>query len=374
MKTCKSVVLFTLIFLSNLNANDNLINEIDAFIINGNEQSAIELIQNYIESNPSADNVPGIIDKYISIQSGVNTIITYLKEIEQIVTGNGNKFYVFKNIAILEELSGHIASAQKYFHNAALIADNQEQAGCYFESSRLLYELGNIDMAIIELSTIFLISTKIDLISRAFVLKGHLVKSNGDYKEAETLYSLVINNYKGTSGEIEAVFSMVILHFYSLSDILMAQKYLELLNSLAPESPEYRIAYNLINDSSSNTSISITPQRFLEYYQINEYTETDKQLAQDVPEVSEVETTVVETVEEEGGIYVQTGSFIIKENAEYMIIDLADKGFKAEILSAFVNNTLYYKVVIGVFNTSEEANNLLIRIKESGFQGFLLFK
>ncbi len=374
MRTCKKVLLIILIINVDIFANDTLINQIDSYLNTGNSQSAVNLIQAFIDTNPGADNVPGLLDKYISIESDINSAIAYLKELENIVTGNGNRFYIFKNLALLEELYGRIDSAQMYFHNAAVIADNQGQAECYFESSRLLYELGNIDMAIIELSTIFLISSNLDLISRAFVLKGHLVKSAGDYEEAKKIYNIVINNYKGTNAEIEAVFSMIVLNYYYLSDITASEKYLDLLHLIASQSPEYQIAYNLLNQTNTYITIAVTPQRFLEYYKINEYAVPDVPEVQKIPEVTEMETTVVEKApEEEGGIYIQTGSFIIKENAEYMIIDLADAGFRAEILSAFVNNTLYYKVVIGTFTSSEEANVFLIRIKESGFPGFLLF-
>lgn len=367
MKTC-GLVLF-LVLLNNLSifSNDTALNDIDKYISVNDFQNACELITSYIKENPASDNIPLLLDKYISIRTDIDNIISFYKGIEDTVTGI-NKYYVYRNLAEIEELYGRIDSAQQYFHNAAVIEGSSKQAECYFESARLLYEIGNIDMAIIELSTVFLISSDLDLVSRAFVLKAHLFKSKGDYEEASKIYKLVINNYKGYEGEIEAVFSMAIFNFYNLNDISESEKYLELLYALAPDSPEYQIASNIIKKTNTEIIISLTPQRFLEYYKLNGNSAASK--TEDVTE-SQISESLTEP---DKIIYVQTGSFIIKENAEYMVSDLSAAGFNAEILSEFINNTLYYKVVIGAFTSNQDANSVLIRVKESGFQGFLLFK
>jgi tetratricopeptide (TPR) repeat protein len=375
MKTRRLISLFMLFISLNTYADEAIFNEVDQYLSIGQNQEAADLIENYINSYPEADIIPDLIDKYIPIINNTNNVIIYLKELENTLKGY-NLYYLYKKIAVIEELCGKIESAQYYFHNAALISESPEQGECYFESARLLYEIGNIDMSVIELSTVFIISANIKIVSRAFVLKGHLAKSMGDYEEAREIYELVINNYRGYPGEIEAVFSMILLIYYEYSDSDNAEKYLQYLYSIAPDSPEYKIAYNIVNKLDSNINISVTPERFFNYYKINEYTDTE--LVENYSNTTKEETMESHNFQDDssddGKIFVQTGSFVIKENAEYMVSDLSDAGFNAEILSTFINDTLYYKVVIGSFKNNEEANRELIRVKEAGFEGFLLFR
>ena len=74
-----------------------------------------------------------------------------------------------------------------------------------------------------------------------------------------------------------------------------------------------------------------------------------------------------------GVALVQTGSFRDPENAQYMVRDLKARGFTAEILEKRLGGNLYYRVVIGPAMSAEQAQTLMVRLKQSGFEGFLLF-
>lgn len=75
---------------------------------------------------------------------------------------------------------------------------------------------------------------------------------------------------------------------------------------------------------------------------------------------------------------VQTGSFSIEENAEYMVRDLREAGFSgAEVRERTVGGTKYYQVVVPVDrarSTRSDAQQLVVELKEQGFEGFLLFE
>jgi len=74
---------------------------------------------------------------------------------------------------------------------------------------------------------------------------------------------------------------------------------------------------------------------------------------------------------------VQTGSFSVKENAEYMVRDLREEGFsEAEVRERSVGDSRYYQVFVPVSSSQghrSEAQRVVVELKELGFEGFLLF-
>lgn len=70
---------------------------------------------------------------------------------------------------------------------------------------------------------------------------------------------------------------------------------------------------------------------------------------------------------------VQTGSFRDRENAEYMVRDLEVSGFEAGIVEKRIGGTLYFRVVIGPLMTVDQAQAVLMKLKDASFEGVLLF-
>ena len=85
--------------------------------------------------------------------------------------------------------------------------------------------------------------------------------------------------------------------------------------------------------------------------------------AEDQPEVQPSSPTAL----------VQTGSFRDRENAQYMVRDLKVSGFEAGIVEKRIGTTLYYRVVIGPLMTVEQAQAVLMQLKDASFEGVLLF-
>lgn len=74
-----------------------------------------------------------------------------------------------------------------------------------------------------------------------------------------------------------------------------------------------------------------------------------------------------------GQVLLQTGSFRDPENAQYMVRDLEARGFSAEVVTATVGSTMYYRVLVGPPCSVGDAQGLLVRLKEAGFEGMLYF-
>lgn len=72
---------------------------------------------------------------------------------------------------------------------------------------------------------------------------------------------------------------------------------------------------------------------------------------------------------------VQTGSFRDPENAEYMVRDIEAIGFSAEISAVETESGTFYRVIISVPEGTDAAGaqEIILRLKEAGFEGFLVF-
>lgn len=69
---------------------------------------------------------------------------------------------------------------------------------------------------------------------------------------------------------------------------------------------------------------------------------------------------------------VQTGSFRDAENAQYMVRDLQNQSFQARQRRRTVGNNEFHQVYVPV--EDGDPQEILVRLKESGFEGFLLFE
>ncbi|MEX2442252.1 MAG: SPOR domain-containing protein [Alkalispirochaeta sp.] len=73
---------------------------------------------------------------------------------------------------------------------------------------------------------------------------------------------------------------------------------------------------------------------------------------------------------------IQTGSFRDRENAKYMAQDIRRLGFTAEVRDVEVNGETFFRVVVPLPDgaTAESAQETVVRLKEEGIEGFLVFQ
>jgi cell division protein FtsN len=56
-----------------------------------------------------------------------------------------------------------------------------------------------------------------------------------------------------------------------------------------------------------------------------------------------------------------------------MVRDLKTSSFEAAIVEKKIGDTLYYRVVIGPLMTVDQAQAVLMKLKDASFEGVLLF-
>jgi cell division septation protein DedD len=71
---------------------------------------------------------------------------------------------------------------------------------------------------------------------------------------------------------------------------------------------------------------------------------------------------------------VQAGSFRDPENARDLARDLAARGFAARVVEKPLGETRYYRVVVGPEQSPQDAQALILQLKDAGYEGFLLLE
>jgi cell division septation protein DedD len=71
---------------------------------------------------------------------------------------------------------------------------------------------------------------------------------------------------------------------------------------------------------------------------------------------------------------VQAGSFRDPENAKYLVRDLAAHGFEARVVEKPLGDSRYFRVVVGPEQSPEQAQALILRLKDAGYEGVLLLE
>lgn len=73
-------------------------------------------------------------------------------------------------------------------------------------------------------------------------------------------------------------------------------------------------------------------------------------------------------------VLVQAGSFRDPENARDMARDLGARGFDARVVEKSIGEARYFRVVVGPQQSPEAAQSLILRLKDAGYEGFLLLE
>jgi cell division septation protein DedD len=210
---------------------------------------------------------------------------------------------------------------------------------------------------------------------RIWLLTARIHGLEGKQREAEPLYRLLITTYSDTT-VAPAIFLAYYEFLTALGREAEAAEQLEKLARGFPESPELALAQG----GDGRITYAPSPSRFLPRelpVPVEKGIEAAEPATSGEAAIAEATPTASTAAEEEKppprNVLVQTGSFRDPENAHYMIRDLKASGFDAVIMEKQIGDTVYYRVVIGPAQTAEKAQAVLMKLKDAGFEGVLLF-
>ncbi|MBT3274001.1 MAG: hypothetical protein HN368_12665 [Spirochaetales bacterium] len=258
-------------------------------------------------------------------------------------------------LASLEDLTGRIAAAQRYYQQAAFAVPDKKDFTSLMASANLLYDLGEYRNAEAQARGIQE-TCNIESIrfSAELLLSRIYYRSERNDKALETARNMVTRDPARISPA--ALLWIIELGRYLMEESLSG-KAEELLMAIYPDSPEAALASGLVDSLPS-------PSSFLE---------TLPSEKRDIEPDGDVEDAMVS----DGGadksgpefVSIQTGSFSVRENADFASKDLKDAGFASEVQVVHVNSRTYYRVVI-VEVPAAESNDLILKLKDKGFEGF----
>ena len=261
----------------------------------------------------------------------------------------------------IQEIVGDLASAQESYQEASFVVPGKKDLESLLSSARLLFEIGEFRDA--EAQARGMLQTVDDAEVRtdaAVILSRVYAATEREGRAVETIRQVL-----GSSGDGSALLWAV--HLARLTeDADLEADALEQLEANHQGSMELALAVGTIDALPSASQIlglgGIGPAAEVAL----EQTQT---VASDTR--AENQTVLVESAEPEY-IDIQTGSFLVRENAEYALKDLRGEGFEAILRERRIEEKLFFRVVLPEVPAAE-VQQTLVRLKERGFEGYPLY-
>ncbi len=291
-----------------------------------------------------------VLEKYYHTESSIKLLRKSLSNILERTENETYRILILERTAWMEELSGNIDSARKAYKEAAELAEGEVKSTYLLSSARLLYEEGDWEAAEKELSQAVTYAENEMVKGQCNLLQANLYLATDNPEMAAKMLLSIVNSDNSTEkSSIKAAALLNLAQMYR-NDREKSDVYINSLRDSYPDSPEYGLALEIVGKSSF-ISYTLSPVRYLI-----------------APEG--IQADIKKGLEEVSEVMIQTGSFTVKENADYMLKALESKGFPAKIVSIEMHGKTYYRVVIGGFNSSKQIQETIIKLKEFGFEGF----
>lgn len=264
--------------------------------------------------------------------------------------GNSKEFFdVMKSaLELTDDINKSMTMIEKYIPDIKITSDLKEaiiKLGGYAELSGnfLLAQQSYIKASEIDNNTDFL------LVYRSAVLLHYM----GEYSRSEVQIMRILRNCKDEN-------------LVQKATILLAKSFLargdkEGFDELKKEIAGY--------DDNENTKQS--PEYLLKNGKIEKLPDIDSSLGL-LKQLENNKELDISKEQQESRFLVQTGSFLDRENAEYLSRDLNKLGFEAFVEQQSIDGKLYNKVFINA-DSVEDARNLILKLKDKGYEGYPVY-
>lgn len=346
-------------------AQENIESQVENLLAQDDIDGAKRALRGWLLENGEGREFSSLLERYLSLETETSVIREFLSRLLELVEGNGHRVIIWKKKAILEELSGSIDMAQEAYQRAADLSPPNEKALYLLDSARLLYEQGFNQKAGETLSQIFLISDNAEVNSRSMLLRSYIYIESGEFGEARKVLLAVLDNANMSSAKPHVLLALVFLNRDNPKNYA---SFLATLQTDFPQSPEYALALQIVG-KGSDVSFLLTPRRYLRSYEEHVSEET----VAAAEKKSEKNREAADDNSQKRRVFVQTGSFLDRENADYMVLDLKKIGMRADVAVYKKEDKTYFRVIILGLETMKQAQQLLLKLKEHGFEGFITF-
>jgi cell division protein FtsN len=369
----------------------------------GKDAEAAALYRRWLEDNPASERLFGVLVQALKLETAAGAALELLETYTPAVRNPQDRHTLLYNRALILEMLGRLEEAQELY--AELPAYGQ----VLYKRALLLFEQGDLEAAETHLLAVVAEVEDKEIRARALNLRARLELAAGRRADAERTFEELLRDFADVS--VAPVFMLAYFEYLLAADRRPeAQELLEELKQRFPASPEYRLAlsaWRAEDPEGAEIQYAPAPWRLLAPLQSGAGSAAAPPAADApaaatpaAPEAAAVPGPAApgpaapgptagvgpaaEPPPEQAGtsapagqppprVLVQAGSFSVAENAHYLQRDLAAKGFAASIAEVALAGKIYYRVLIGPEGSAEAAQQTLLRLKDAGFEGVLLW-
>jgi len=319
----------------------------DALAAEGRNSEAVTLYRTWLAANAGSSSFGEVLLKGASAAPEASLALALLVEFGPQIPDAGQRAEALERRLALLRLLGRFEEALELERAQAPSPAN------LYDQALLSYEQGELDPAEKILSGLVQedsAPSEPETAARSLYLLALIYTETDRFAEAERTLRTLAERYPGSGIAPAALLASRELELKRNNPAGAEQAAQELCRRF-PSSPECALA----SRAGNRVRLSPTPARLLSGLERQPVSSPAPQASSPAPEA-----------------VVQVGSFRDEENAGYLVRDLKAKGFVARVAEAVIRGVRYYRVVIGSVQDPEQAQAMLVRLKEAGFEGVLL--
>ncbi|MBN1696043.1 MAG: tetratricopeptide repeat protein [Spirochaetales bacterium] len=319
--------------------------------------------EKWLEEHRDDEPVVDVVAEYIRIENEpaffVSTLVPVIPHIQKASLRSG----LTAVCALVMELGGNTEEAVRYYIKAANSANDDKKSDYLLNAAELIFEQGDFERTKELLTPVMAQKGKSDVRGRAACLYARSLFAAGNTEEAERYYRIIMVENKDSEAYPQILLGYCELCFVTGKKEKALEIY-ELLRRSYSGSPEYYCAGQLIERTESLIESFPGPSSYF-----LPYTSIEQEVKKTGSEDDHSENPP--SFDENAPLFIQTGSYVMKDNALEMVKELESHSFKAVIIEKLIGETRYYRVVIEV-KKGEISNDIVLRLKEAGYEGFLV--
>lgn len=299
----------------------------------------------WLFENTGHPNYMEVVKKYIDSEKDLEAIISTLEELIPHHTASPFQSDILYLLAHYEENSGELRKAQQHYEISGMLAAGKQDRRALLDSMRLLIEMGKHERALTQAEAFINVVENEELKRHARVLNCAALYAAEEYSSAQTVLLKLTSSGEYREAYKPGELYLLIRIARGVGGTKEAEELEALLVEKYPKSPESLLIRNKLI-----VQLEATPHHLFAY------AETD-----------EARETVGEDVR------IQTGLFSKRENAAELQNSLSEKGFATVITKIERGGKTFYRVLSEPVSL-EDSQEYIIRLKEYGFEGFLVFE
>ncbi len=342
----KFFISFLLIYLSCFPVYSDSYDNAVKSLKNGNTEKSLSYFYKYIKTeSASPEKISDSLDKILKYEKDVDKIIISVKDSIKRVKNNKQKSSILRDAAEISELSGKTETAVEFYLSSYNEYPDPSNSSSLLISSRILMDNGEFTKALKQIIFYKTLPLDSNSIYRADIIESMINILSGNKSEGENILQKLTSKKDISSENLAAV-------------LLISDKYN--LNTPSEQAKKRLEEKEDISDIKALLSYSsmISPAVYLNYSLIS-------------PDNNTVENTASDNT---GSlIFLQTGSYSSRTNADKMAERLSAIGFNVNVRESDYKGRKIYKVLIPA-ESREKAEEYHIKLKEHSIESFMVFK